>query len=116
MAHDFYSCRDFSGFSCDRHFKRTSLLAEFFSDPSRSGPFNLDGDKYATFAINFTKYLITETYVCESVKYTFTSRSYLLVDAVHILQPSSILYLNATCLLYPFYCHRHHIQQSLQPF
>ena len=53
---------------------------------------------------------ITEMYVCESLKYTFTSRSYLLVDAVHILRPSSILYLNATCLLYPFYCHMHHIQ------
>ena len=95
---------------CDRHSKRTSLLAEFSSNPSRSGPFYLDGDKYATIAINFKKYLITEMYVCESVKYIFTSRSYLLVNTVHILRPSSILYLNATCLLYPFYCHRHHVQ------
>ena len=35
------------------------LLTEFFSDPSRSGQFYLDGDKYAGFAIVFMKYLIT---------------------------------------------------------
>ena len=91
-----------------RYFRHTPLLTEFFSDPSRSGPFYLDGDKYATLAINFTKYLITELYVCESVKYTFTSRSHLLVNAVHLLQPGSIL--NTTCFLCPLYCHRHHIQ------
>ena len=92
----------------DFHFRYTPLLTEFFSDPSRSGPFYLDGDKYTTFAIHFTKYLIAEMYVCESVKYIFTSRSHFLVNAVHLLRPSSIL--SATCLLCPFYCHRHHIQ------
>ena len=35
------------------------LLTEFFSNPSRSGPFYLDGNKYASFAITFTKYLIS---------------------------------------------------------
>ena len=74
---------------CDRLPLRTPLLKEFFNDPSRSGLFYLDGNKYATFAIYFTKYLIAEMYVCKSVKYTFTSRSHLLVNAVHILgQPS----------------------------
>ena len=48
----------------DRYFGHTPFLTEFFGDPSRSGPFYLDGDKYATFAINFTKYLITKMYVC----------------------------------------------------
>ena len=48
----------------DRCFGHTPFLTEFFGDPSRSGPFYLDGDKYATFAINFTKYLITKMYVC----------------------------------------------------
>ena len=96
---------------CDRYsIMYTPLLTEFFSDPSRSGPFYLDGDKYATFAINFTKYLITQMCVCESIKYTFTSRSHLLVNAVYLLRPSSILNLNATSLLCPFYCHRHHLQ------
>ena len=97
----------------DRDSNRVSFLTEFFSDPSRSGPFYLDGDKYATFAINFINYLITEAYVCESVKYTFTSRSNLLVNVVHALRrPSSILLnkLNCTCFLCPFYCHRHHIR------
>ena len=59
----------------DKDFRRTSLLTEFFSDPSRSGPFCLEGDEYAIFTINFAKYLITEMYVCESVKYTSTFRS-----------------------------------------
>ena len=53
-------------------FKRTFWLTEFFSDPSRSGPFYLDGDKYATVAINFTKYLIKEMYVCESFYFSFS--------------------------------------------
>ena len=98
---------------CDRNLRHTlctPLLTEFFSDPSRSGPFYLDGDKYATFAINLTKYLITDRYVCESVKYTFTSHSHLHVNAVHLLRPSFVLNLNPICLLCPFYCHKHHIQ------
>ena len=102
---------------CDRLPLRTPLLKEFFNDPSHSGLFYLDGDKYATFAIYFTKHLIAEMYMCESVKYTFTSHSHLLVNAVHILgRPSFFLNLNTTCLLCPFYCHRHHIQETLQPF
>ncbi|KAF8798343.1 hypothetical protein BYT27DRAFT_6902617 [Phlegmacium glaucopus] len=39
-------------------FRYCLLLAEFFNDPSRSGPFYLHGDKYASFAITFTKYVI----------------------------------------------------------
>ena len=70
---------------CDMYSLHTPLLAEFFGDPSRSGPFYLDGDKHATLAINFIKYLIIEMYVCESVKYTFTSRSHLLVNTVDLL-------------------------------
>ena len=90
----------------------TPLLTEFFGDPSRSGPFYLDGDKYATFAMNLTNYLITDMYVCESesVKYTFTSHSHLHVIAVHLLRPSFVSNLNPICFLCPFYCHRHHIQ------
>lgn len=41
---------------CDSRYEL--LLTEFFNDPSRSGPFYLDGDKYAGFAITFTQYLI----------------------------------------------------------
>jgi len=51
----------------ERHDDRYHLLTSFFSDPSRSGPFYLDGDKYVSFAITFTKYLI-QWYVCESAK------------------------------------------------
>ncbi|KAF8798344.1 hypothetical protein BYT27DRAFT_6902614 [Phlegmacium glaucopus] len=39
-------------------FRYSLLLAEFFNDSSRSGPFYLDGDKYASFAITFTKHII----------------------------------------------------------
>ncbi|KAF8798341.1 hypothetical protein BYT27DRAFT_7218575 [Phlegmacium glaucopus] len=36
-------------------------LVEFFSDPSRSGPFYLDSNKYTSFATTFTRYLIKRT-------------------------------------------------------
>ncbi|KAF8798340.1 hypothetical protein BYT27DRAFT_7218575 [Phlegmacium glaucopus] len=36
-------------------------IAEFFSDPSRSGPFYLDSNKYTSFATTFTRYLIKRT-------------------------------------------------------
>ncbi|KAF8798347.1 hypothetical protein BYT27DRAFT_7264913 [Phlegmacium glaucopus] len=34
------------------------LLAEFFNDPNRSGPFYLDADTYASFAITFTIFIV----------------------------------------------------------
>jgi len=46
------------------------LVTEFFGDPSRSGRFYPDADKYANFAITFTKYIF-QRYVCRSVKVCF---------------------------------------------
>ncbi|KAF8798342.1 hypothetical protein BYT27DRAFT_6902536 [Phlegmacium glaucopus] len=48
------------------------LLTGYFSDPSRSGPFYLDGDKYASFTITLTKYLI-QWYVLQQTATIFTN-------------------------------------------
>jgi len=55
----------------DGDYRYDLLLTEFFSDPSRSGPFYLDGDKYASFAITFTKYLINRYVYTDPQIYLF---------------------------------------------
>jgi hypothetical protein len=51
------------------------LLTEFFNDPSRSGPFYLDGDKYAGFAITFIQYLIRRYVNTKNILSSFHSYS-----------------------------------------
>jgi len=81
------------------------LLREFFNDPSRSGPFYLDGNKYASFAITFTKFLIDRyVYDSESAKSIYLSLSYAPINAVDI----------SIWKASPFYCRGHPIRKTSQ--
>ena len=79
------------------------LLREFFGDPSRSGPFYLDGNIYACFAITFTKFLMA--------RYVYMNPQVCLFFSLI----NTVKHIGITiCLSSPFYCQRHPIQKNLQ--
>ncbi|KAF8798372.1 hypothetical protein BYT27DRAFT_6903091 [Phlegmacium glaucopus] len=67
------------------------LLAEFFNDPSRSRRFYLDADKFANFAITFTKYIGRAPYMLD-LNRDLSCLSILLSKASYSRELATLLY------------------------